>query len=205
MKYELIDKNNLILATRVQLKIFPNEIAYTCYKKSIEDEHKHYKYYLVYKENVIIGVTGLYTENNFEDNSIWIGWYGVIDEYRLHGFGKQIFLDTLNMAKEWAEKEPRIKYIRLYTSSKDNKIAQIIYRKYMDICEEYNNPNDINFNNSCLVYTKNLNETTDDKQWNNRYLNLKNGDKLIDDGFKEFIKLTNGDINIQISSTGEIF
>lgn len=205
MKYELIDKNNLILATRVQLKIFPNEIAYACYKKSIEDEHKHYKYYLVYKENVIIGVTGLYTENNFEDNSIWIGWYGVIDEYRLHGFGKQIFLDTLNMAKEWAEKEPRIKYIRLYTSSRDNKIAQIIYRKYMDICEEYNNPNDINFNNSCLVYTKTLNETTDDKQWNNRYLNLKNGDKLIDEGFKEFIKLTNGDINIQISSTGEIF
>ena len=205
MRYELIDKNNLILATRVELKIFPNEIAYSCYKKSIEDEHIHYKYYLVYKEDVIIGVTGLYTETNFEDNSIWIGWYGVIDEYRLHGFGKQILLDTFNMAKEWAEKEPRIKYIRLYTSSRDNEIAQILYKQYMDICEEYNNIDDINFDNTCLVYTKFLKEVSDDKLWNNRYLNLKNGEELISNGFKEFIKLTNGDISIQISSTGEVF
>ena len=41
--------------------------------------------------------------------------------------------------------------------------------------------------------------------WNNRYLNLKNGDELINNGFREFIKLTNGDINIQISPTGEVF
>lgn len=36
MRHELIGKNNLILATRVQLEIFPNELAYSCYKKSIE-------------------------------------------------------------------------------------------------------------------------------------------------------------------------
>lgn len=205
MRYELIDTNNLILATRVQYKIFPNEIAYACYKESIEDNHRHFKYYLVYKENVIIGITGLYANNNFEDNSIWLGWYGVIDEYRLHGFGKQILFDTFNMAKEWAEKEPRIKYLRLYTSSRDNKIAQILYKKYMDICEEYNNPNDINFDNTCLVYTKVIRKGDNNKMWNNRFLNLKNGDELINNGLHEFIRLTNGDINIQISSTGEIF
>ena len=38
MRYELIDKNNLILATRVQLEIFPNEIAFSCYKQFIEDK-----------------------------------------------------------------------------------------------------------------------------------------------------------------------
>lgn len=111
LKYELIDNNNLILATRIQLEIFPNEIAYGAYKKSIEDEHKHFRYYLVYKENIIIGITGLYIQENCND-SVWIGWYGVLENYRLHGFGKQILLDTLEMAKDWAKEIENISYIR---------------------------------------------------------------------------------------------
>ena len=204
MRYELIDQNNLILATRVQLEIFPDEIAYCAYKKSIEDEHKNYRYYLVYKESVIIGITGLYIEDRYSD-SIWIGWYGVLENYRLHGFGEKILLDTFNMAKEWALEKGNISYIRLYTSYRDNPIAQILYKKYMTTVENYNNTSDINFDNTCLIYSRTINESENVELWNNRFLNLKYGDEMIVDGFKEFIKLNNGDIHIQIASTGEVF
>lgn len=203
MKYELIDNNNLILATRVHLEIFPHECAYSCFKKSIEDNHNNYKYYLVYKDTVIIGVTGLYIDYKYDD-TIWLGWYGVLEEYRLHGFGKQIFLDTLEMAKEWG-KERNIDTFRLYTSFDDNKIAQIIYKNYMDISEKYNNQDDINYNNTCLIYSKSLVSDKDVLLWNNQNINLKDGEKMIDDGLKQFIELTEGDIHIKISTTGEVF
>lgn len=204
MKYELIDQNNLILATRVQLEIFPNEIAYSCYKKSIYDKHNNLRYYLVYKENIIIGITGLYMEANCDD-TIWIGWYGVLENYRLHGFGKQILLDTFDMAKNWAQEKGNVSYIRLYTSYRYNKVAQILYKKYMDIVEEYKNVNDINFDNTCLIYSKSINEKGKPIFWNNKFLNLKSGDEMIVEGFREFIKLINGDIHIQIAPTGEVF
>ena len=203
MRYELIDNNNLILATRVHLEIFPNECAYSCFKKSIEDNHVNYRYYLVYMDTVIIGITGLYIDDRCKDN-IWLGWYGVLKEYRLHGFGKQIFIDTLEMAEKWG-KEKKIDTFRLYTSFDDNKVAQIIYKQYMDICEKYNNSDDINYNNTCLIYSKSLISGKNVLLWDNKNIYLKEGEKMIDDGFKQFIKLTEGDIHIKISTTGEVF
>ncbi len=204
LRYELIDNKNIILATRVQLKIFPGEIAYPCYKMSIED-HEHYKYYLVYNNDVIIGVTGLYTECDYKDDSIWLGWYGVLKEYRLHGFGKQILLDTIEMAKEEVKNNPRIKYLRLYTSLEENKVAQILYKKYMEISEYYENDDDINYDHTCLIYTKRLNENVHLELWNSRFINLRAGSESMSEGLKEFMEITNGDINVQISPAGEVF
>ena len=204
MRYELIDKNNLILATRVELEIFPEEIAFSAYKKSIEDNHQHYKFYLVYNENVIVGITGIYMDIKYPD-SIWLGWYGVLEEYRLHGFGKQILLDSIEMAKEWAKNDKKISYMRIYTSYKYNDIAQILYKEFMDTTEEYNNKEDINFNNTCLIYSKSLKDNINIELWNNKFLDLKHGVEMVDEGLKEFTKLTNGDIHIQIAPTGEVF
>ena len=204
LNYELINQKNLILATRIQLEIFPNEIAYSVYKKSIEDGFQHYRYYLVYNKGVIIGITGLYIEKEYSD-SIWIGWYGVLENYRLHGFGNRILLDTIELAKKWAKEQPQITHIRLYTSYRDNAIAQILYQKYFDTKEEYKNENDINFDHTCLIYSKNIKKNNKTVLWNNKFLNLKYGDEMIINGFNEFIKLTNGDIHIQIAPTGEVF
>lgn len=65
-------------------------------------------------------------------NSIWLGWFGVLNEFRRKGYGQQILIDTINMAKDLAKKYP-IKYFRLYTSEKDDSIAQPLYYKIMDI------------------------------------------------------------------------
>ena len=75
----------------------------------------------------------------------------------------------------------------------------------MDISETYNNQDDINYNNTCLIYSKSLVPNRKVLLWNNKNINLKDGEKMIFDGLKQFIELTDGDIHIKISSTGEVF
>ena len=172
LKYVEIINDNIEFATKVQMRIFPNESAYEHFKFTIERNLEYEKYFLVYDGDIVIGVTGLYSnEDIFETNSLWLGWFGVLEEYRSKGYGKQILIDTIEMAKKLAKKYP-IKYFRLYTSERDDKIAQPLYEKVMDIKEYYNNPDDINYDGTCLIYTKSL----DDEKptyWNDKFLNLK--------------------------------
>lgn len=172
MKYIEITSENILLATKIQMEIFPEESAYEHYNYGIKKNVEYEKYYLVYNENKIIGITGLYSNEDInETNSIWLGWFGVMKEYRSKGYGKRILLDTIEMVKELSNKYP-IKYFRLYTSERDDKLAQPLYEKVMDIKEYYNNKNDFNYDDTCLIYTKVL---TNDKikKWNNKFLNLK--------------------------------
>ena len=46
----------------------------------------------------------------------------------------------------------------------------------MDFCEEYNFPNDFNYNNTCHIWTKVL-FNDKPKKWNNRYLGLNEIEK----------------------------
>lgn len=172
MKYVEITNENIIFATKIQMKIFPNESAYEHYKYTVRANSEYEKYYLVYDKNSVIGITGLYSNEDItKTNSIWLGWFGVLEEYRNKGYGRKILLDTIEMAKKLSIKYP-IKYIRLYTSFRDDKLAQPLYEKVMDIKEYYKNTNDINYNNTCLIYTKSLGNYKIEK-WNNRFLNLK--------------------------------
>ena len=106
-----------------------------------------------------------------DTNSIWLGWFGVLNEFRRKGYGQQILIDTINMAKYLAKKYP-IKYFRLYTSEKDDSITPPLYYKIMDIKEYYNNVNDVNYDNTCVIFSKSLFETPI-TYWNDRFLNLK--------------------------------
>ena len=171
LKYIKIDNNNINEAVKVQMKIFPDECAYIHYKNTIEKNEDYQNYYLVYDNNEIIGITGLYS---FEDinvtNSLWLGWFGVLTEKRNKGYGKRILLDTIEMAKDLSKEYP-IKYFRLYTSTRDNPIAQVLYKEVMDTYEDYNNENDFNYDNTCVIYSKSIcNEPV--KLWDNQFLNL---------------------------------
>ncbi len=94
-----------------------------------------------------------------------------MNEFRRKGYGQQILIDTINMAKYLAKKYP-IKYFRLYTSEKDDSITPPLYYKIMDIKEYYNNVNDVNYDNTCVIFSKSLFETPI-TYWNDRFLNLK--------------------------------
>lgn len=172
LKYIQMTNKNLEFATNIQMKIFPNESAYEHYKFAIKNNLDYEKYYLVYDNDDIVGITGLYSNEDFNEiNSIWLGWFGVLNEFRRKGYGQQILIDTINMAKDLAKKYP-IKYFRLYTSEKDDSIAQPLYYKIMDIKEYYNNVNDVNYDNTCVIFSKSLFETPI-TYWNDKFLNLK--------------------------------
>lgn len=119
-----------------------------------------------------LGITGHYTNEPLEEtNSLWLGWYGVLAKERNQGYGTKILKDTIEFAKQLSNKYP-IKYFRLYTDQKENKEALSIYDKYMDIKEMYQNPEDINYNGNCIIYSKSLTQEQVTK-WDNKFLNLK--------------------------------
>lgn len=170
-KYVEITMDNLLLATKIQMELFPGESAYEHYLYAINQNSAKEKYYLVYLDNNIVGITGYYSNEPIEEtNSIWLGWYGVLKEYRGLGYGKKILFDTIDMTRQLMNNYP-IKYFRLYTSEIDDAIAQPLYQKVMDSKEYYNHPDDLNYNNTCIIYTKLLSGEKIEN-WNNRFLNL---------------------------------
>lgn len=172
LKYIQITKENINSATKIQQEIFPGESAYEHYLYTINKNEEYEKYYLVYDQEKVVGVTGIYSNEPLEEtHSLWLGWYGVLLAERNKGYGSRILKDTIEMAKKLSQKYP-IQYFRLYTDIKENKEALPLYDKYMDIKEMYNNPDDVNYDGNCIIYSKSLTQEKAQK-WNNKFLNLK--------------------------------
>ena len=182
LKYIEITNKNIEYATKIQMEIFPNECGYQYFKDVIDRNLEYQKNYLVYDNNIVIGVTGLYSSEDISiTNSIWLGWFGVLEEFRRKGKGREILLDTIKKANDFSQKYP-IKFFRLYTSEIDNPTALILYDKVMDLKEYYNNSKDFNYNNTCIIYSKSL-KGDKVKKWDNQFLNIKG---FIKDEKKQF-------------------
>lgn len=167
LHYEEITEENILLASNIQIKIFPKECAYNFYKWSIEKNVDYIKYYIIYNDNTPIGITGIYNYDNFKENTIWLGWFGILEEYRNKGYGRQALLDTIEMARKLTNKHPLL-YFRIYTYKKANHLAQPMYQKYLDLKEEYTNKNDYKVKDDiCYIYTKTYTDKIE--YWNNRY------------------------------------
>ena len=167
LEYELIDKTNIKLVTSIQYTIFPDACAYLHYKYSIDTNYKDDIYYIAKHNNIPVGITGLYTHNEIDNESIWLGWFGVLTEFRSKGIGKQILLDTIEKAKQYDKK-----YFRLYTNDNGMSSARPLYRSVMQLYEKYNNTDDYNYNGNCLIYTYSLcNEPP--KKWNDKFAYIK--------------------------------
>lgn len=168
-----ITKKNINIATKVQLDIFRTENGYNHFLTAINSNKEYCCYFIAYHDNIPIGVTGLYSIEDIEQtNSIWLGWFGIVEEYRKHGYGAEVLMKTIEIAKKFAKKYSAIKYLRLYTSSKLNEKAIPFYRKYMDIEENYRNKKDYTYEDTCIIFTKILLNDTPLKKWNNKFLNI---------------------------------
>lgn len=173
LTYEKINNDNIKLATSIQYSIFPLGCAYEHYRYSIDSKYKDSIYYIIKWKNMPVGITGLYLNNIASRDSIWLGWYGILPEFRSKGIGRQSLLDTIEMAKKYDRK-----YFRLYTIDDGtsnmnfgNNRARNLYRSIMHSWENYYNINDCNYDGDCLIYSYCL----VDKElelWNNRYANI---------------------------------
>ena len=171
LKYVPMTRDNIYDMVKTQMEIFPSECGYFQYDYALNCGKDYWKYWLVYNEEDIVAITGLYSDFDInETNSIWLGWFGVRPSYRKQNIGTEVLNFTINEAYKLAKKYP-IKYLRLYTSIDENATAQLLYKKIMDSNEKYEYPDDFNYNNTCLIWTKSL---FGDKivPWNNRCLGL---------------------------------
>lgn len=121
MKFIPIDKTNIDLAISIQHHLFPEYNGEINYRESlIKEENK--TYFLIEEDGNIVGITGLYFYK-VDPTSAWLGWFGILEEYRRLHLGSK----ALKMFEEMA-KEQGFKTVRLYTDKYDNKVAINFYK-----------------------------------------------------------------------------
>lgn len=162
-----VNKDNLEIAVKIQNEIFPLEDGRQNYIEGITNDpyRKEMTNYIVYNEEIPIGVVGLYSYNEYPSDA-WLSWFGVIAKYRNKGYGSKIFdfFEDLALKKGYSS-------IRVYTSSGFD-IAISLYEKKGMIREYYQNELESDeINNETIIYSKSLTEEKIQK-WNNKFLGL---------------------------------
>jgi ribosomal protein S18 acetylase RimI-like enzyme len=83
----------------------------------------YWKMYLLNYNNENIGITGIYSLEDTLDE-LWLGWFGLNENYRGLKISEIMLQLTIIEAKKL-----NCNFLKLYTS-KNNKIAQNLYKKY---------------------------------------------------------------------------
>ena len=165
LHYEKIDKDIIDIAYKIQKNIWPEDPDYNCFLDKIENPRDDNISWLVYDNENIIGITGVYIEDE-DKESIWLDWFAVLPQYRKKGYGEKILLDTIDYCK----KLNKYFYFRIDTTYYENRPALFLYDKVMDLREEYTAEDTNEKKYNYLIYTYGLRGKI--KPWNNRYLGL---------------------------------
>ena len=164
-----IDYDNLNLACEIQNKIFPKEDARQNFIEQINKDsyRKEMEYYIVYLENIPIGVTGIYSYNEYPE-SAWLGWFGILEEYRNKGYGGIVLDKTIELARQKGYSK-----FRTYTDEYA-KSAHKLYASRGLVKELYDNEEDKDeyFISDIYIYSISLTKESIDL-WNNKILGLK--------------------------------
>ena len=115
LRLELITKDNIDIAIKIENKIFPLYNAKNNYYDSLENDRVNF--FLVYDNDIIVGISGVYSYKDDHDNA-WLGFFGIKEEYRNKKYGKK----TLLLSEEYAKKL-NFKFMRLLTDKFDNDYA----------------------------------------------------------------------------------
>jgi len=86
-------------------------------------------YYWVVRENIsakIIGLTGIYTEVEDDNEDCWLGWFCIDDRYREKGFGKKLLAFSIEMVQKMDKK---VLHIYTYDIKKHSRAIEM-YKKY---------------------------------------------------------------------------
>lgn len=197
MELFLVDKSNYKEAIKMQKNIFPNANGALNILASLDRDlfikwtgldyvDDHIKYYLARKNNKYVGITGIYY---YDLDDAWIGWYGILREFRNNGFGRELLKKTVDLATAM-----NFKNIRLYTDFAGNHNAINLYEKEGFIGESYTREK---LSYDCRIYSKSL---IDDNVslWNNKNLNLSYQselDHMNDDKIEDIIKMYDNNLD----------
>lgn len=92
-------------------------------------------YYVVYLDSTPVGVTGIYSYNEYPDDA-WLGWFGILNKYRGHGIWSIVLDKTIEFSKgKW------YRNFRLYTDE-FAKVAHRLYESHWLVKEIYDRPDD---------------------------------------------------------------
>ncbi len=169
IRFEKITYDNLEVACRVQNIIFPEEDARVNFVEQINNDpyRKEQDYYIACQNETPIGVTGIYSYHEYPEDA-WLGWFGILEEYRNQGLGGLVLDKTIAMAKKKGYKT-----FRLYTDEYA-KDAHKLYSSRGMINELYDNEDDKDNYIDADIYIYSLSLTNDEiSLWNNKILGLK--------------------------------
>ena len=122
-------------AIRIQRTLFPESDGAFNFLESLADGSE-FVFWIVRKGLDAIGTVGLYTLP-CDPESAWLGWFGILPEYRRRGIGSFAVRHF-----ESAAKERGFIYARLYTNRNDNEAAKAFYRSNGYKEEYYDCPDD---------------------------------------------------------------
>ena len=181
LRYEELCEENLKTMAKIQYEIFKDtqSVGYSDYKKAANLKDKFANKllpidFLVYYQDVPVGIVGLYEIENYPDD-VWVDWLGVLPEYRNQGIGTQMLLHICDVARHYKKKN-----IRLYSFGKTYPFGVSIYRKVMQRCEKYRNINDnIKWLEEidCLLFSSSLIDKRP-QLWKNKFIDAKSEKRI---------------------------
>ncbi len=164
-----LTRENLDVACKVQNDIFPEEDGRANFLESINKDpyRKEMVYYIVYLKDTPIGISGLYSYHEYPDDA-WLGWFGLLKEYRGHGYGGYVLDKIIEFAKEKGYRT-----FRLYTDE-FALTAQKLYESKGLVREPYDRADDKDEYFIADIFIYSISLTEDDVElWNNKFIGLK--------------------------------
>ena len=169
-----LNESNIKIAAKFQYEIFKNSnsVGYCDYLDEINNNNivgsDWSQNYLIHYKGKPVGVIGLLKYDKYPED-IWLNWFGVMPKYRHKVIGTASLIEIIKLARNH-----NVKNFRLFTYEMWYKVAQNLYRKTMQLEEDYLNAKDekvINQQGKVKIYSISLVDKVCDK-WNDKFLNL---------------------------------
>lgn len=167
LEYKKVDYNNIEIAFNFQKNEWPNDQDKNSFLEKIGKNDPKNVNFIVYFNNVPIGITGVYQED-CDNKSLWLDWFCIDKKFRGNGYGKQILLDTINYCKQFKD----IDYFRVESNLRRGRESSWLYIEVMDFIEKYTIEDTDDKKYGYYICTKCLNRDLKYQPWNNKYLGL---------------------------------
>ena len=168
MKFIPIDQNNIMHACQIQHLLFPQENCFADrdYENGYLYPERGQEYWLLEVDGAWVGTAGIY-HLKVEPETAWLGWFGILPEYRRRGYATE----AIRLFEDVARSRGYL-YARLFTE------------RTGFFQEEYNCPTDPGAKEVLMyIMSKSLYPGRECPPWNDRDISLwyqfsKQGEKL---------------------------